>query len=86
MAEKETKVVFERPHALLPVVTNYCPGCTHGIINRLVAECLDELDVEGDAVGVALTQLQANPSMTLDEMCEVVKTEIKNKDATVEIK
>ena len=53
MAEKETKVVFERPHALLPVVTNYCPGCTHGIINRLVAECLDELDVEGDAVGVA---------------------------------
>ena len=53
MADKETNVVFERPHALLPVVTNYCPGCTHGIINRLVAECLDELDVEGDAVGVA---------------------------------
>ncbi len=45
--------MFERPHALLPVVTNYCPGCTHGIVNRLVAECLDELDVEGDAVGVA---------------------------------
>ena len=53
MADKETNVVFERPHALLPEVTNYCPGCTHGIINRLVAECLDELDVEGDAVGVA---------------------------------
>ena len=53
MADKETNVVFERPHALLPVVTNYCPGCTHGIINRLVAECLDALDVEGDAVGVA---------------------------------
>ena len=53
MADKETNVVFERPHALLPVVTNYCPGGTHGIINRLVAECLDELDVEGDAVGVA---------------------------------
>ena len=53
MADKETNVVFERPHALLPVVTNYCPGCTHGIINRLVAECLDELDVEGEAVGVA---------------------------------
>ncbi len=49
----EAKVVFERPHALLPVVTNYCPGCTHGIVERLVAECLDELDVEGDAVGVA---------------------------------
>ena len=50
---QETKVVFDRPHALLPVVTNYCPGCSHGIVNRLVAECLDELDVEGSAVGVA---------------------------------
>lgn len=49
----EEKVVFERPHALLPVVTNYCPGCTHGIINRLVAEVLDELDIEGCTVGVA---------------------------------
>lgn len=53
MSDKETKVVFERPHALLPVVTNYCPGCTHGIVHRLVAESLDELEVEGRTVGVA---------------------------------
>ncbi|HIT45864.1 MAG TPA: 2-oxoglutarate oxidoreductase [Candidatus Aphodovivens excrementavium] len=54
MAEqKEEKVVFQRPHALLPVVTNYCPGCTHGIVNRLVAEILDELDIEGNTVGIA---------------------------------
>ena len=51
--QKEEKVVFERPHALLPVVTNYCPGCTHGIVNRLVAEVIDELGVEGDTVGIA---------------------------------
>ncbi len=50
---KETKVVFERPHSLLPVVTNYCPGCTHGIVNRLVAETMDELDIEGKTVGIA---------------------------------
>ena len=53
---KETKkpqVVFERPHALLPVVTNYCPGCTHGIVQRLVAETLDEFDIEGKTVGIA---------------------------------
>ena len=47
------KLVYERPHALLPVVTNYCPGCPHGIVIRLVAEVLDELGVEGEAVGVA---------------------------------
>ena len=29
MADKEMKVVFERPHALLPVVTNYCLSLIH---------------------------------------------------------
>ena len=53
MENKPTKVVFERPHALLPVVTNYCPGCTHGIVQRLVAETIDELGIEGDTVGIA---------------------------------
>ena len=46
-------VVFERPHALLDVTTNYCPGCTHGIIHKLVAQVIDELGCEGDTVGVA---------------------------------
>lgn len=49
----EEKIVFQRPHALLPVVTNYCPGCVHGIVNRLVAETIDELDIEGRTVGIA---------------------------------
>lgn len=52
-ARANEQVVFERPHALLPVVTNYCPGCTHGIVERLVAETIDELDIEGKTVGVA---------------------------------
>ena len=46
-------VVFERPHALLDVTTNYCPGCTHGIIHKLVAQVIDELGCEGETVGVA---------------------------------
>ena len=46
-------VVFERPHALTKAVTSYCPGCSHGIIHRLVAECIDELGIEGKTVGVA---------------------------------
>ena len=48
-----SKIVFERPKSLLPVVTNYCPGCVHGIANRLVAEVMDELGFEDHAVGVA---------------------------------
>jgi len=46
-------VVFDRPKALSPVSTHYCPGCTHGIIHRLVAEVMDELDITGRTVGVA---------------------------------
>ena len=46
-------VVFDRPHALSDVPLHYCPGCTHGIIHRLVAEVIDELGMEGKAVGVA---------------------------------
>jgi 2-oxoglutarate ferredoxin oxidoreductase subunit beta len=46
------KILFERPHALANVVTNYCPGCSHGIVQRLVAETIDELDIEGVTIGV----------------------------------
>ncbi len=46
-------IVFERPKALSDVVLHYCPGCTHGIIHRLIAETMDELDITGKTVGVA---------------------------------
>lgn len=46
-------VVFEKTKMLTDVPMHYCPGCTHGIAHRLVAECLEELDVGGDAIGVA---------------------------------
>ena len=45
--------VFERPRALCDVPLHYCPGCTHGIVHRLVAEVIDELGIEGKTVGVA---------------------------------
>ena len=48
-----TKVKGERPKALLNVPFHYCPGCTHGIVHRLVAEVIDELGIEGKTVGVA---------------------------------
>ena len=46
-------VVFEKPKALTDAQLHYCPGCTHGIIHRLVAEALDELGVTGQTIGVA---------------------------------
>lgn len=45
--------VFERPRALSDKKLHYCPGCTHGIVHRLVAEALDELGLQEKTIGVA---------------------------------
>lgn len=45
--------IFQKPHALTDAPLHYCPGCTHGIVHRLVAQAIDELGVEGRTVGVA---------------------------------
>ncbi|NMA54596.1 MAG: 2-oxoglutarate oxidoreductase [Firmicutes bacterium] len=47
------RLVFDRPQSLADVQTHYCPGCTHGIIHRLIAEAIDELDVADRTIGVA---------------------------------
>ena len=46
-------MVFEKPKALTDAPLHYCPGCTHGIIHRLVAEAIDSLDIAGRTIGVA---------------------------------
>ncbi|MBO4265038.1 MAG: 2-oxoglutarate oxidoreductase [Clostridia bacterium] len=46
-------VVFDKPKSLTDVPMHYCPGCTHGIVHRLVAEAIDELGIEGDTIGIA---------------------------------
>ena len=46
-------VVFEKPKALTETPFHYCPGCNHGIIHRLVAECIAELGIQGKTIGIA---------------------------------
>ena len=46
-------VVFKKTKMLTDVPFHYCPGCTHGIAHRLLAECLDEINAEGNVIGVA---------------------------------
>ena len=47
------EVVFDRPKSLSNVETHYCPGCMHGVIHRLIAEVMDELDIAGRTIGCA---------------------------------
>ncbi len=47
------QVVYERPQSLANVHTHYCPGCTHGIAHRLLAEAIDELGIREETILVA---------------------------------
>ena len=47
------ELIYERPEALTAATTHYCPGCTHGVIHRLVAEVIDELGIRRRTIGVA---------------------------------
>jgi 2-oxoglutarate ferredoxin oxidoreductase subunit beta len=46
-------VVFEKTKMLTDAVFHYCPGCTHGVIHRLVGEVIEEMGLQEKAVGVA---------------------------------
>jgi 2-oxoglutarate ferredoxin oxidoreductase subunit beta len=50
---RERRIIYRRPAALADKSTHYCPGCGHGIVHRLVAELLDELDLTRRTIGVA---------------------------------
>ncbi len=48
-----SKQVFDRPRSLFDARMHYCPGCHHGTIHRIVAECIDRLDLREKTIGVA---------------------------------
>ncbi|MCL2856612.1 MAG: thiamine pyrophosphate-dependent enzyme [Oscillospiraceae bacterium] len=47
------KVIYEKSPMLKDAPLSYCPGCTHGIIHKLVAESIHELGAGGRAIGVS---------------------------------
>ena len=48
-----TPTKFVKPKSLKQTHHNYCPGCGHGIIHRLVAEVIDELNIREKTIGIA---------------------------------
>jgi 2-oxoglutarate ferredoxin oxidoreductase subunit beta len=53
ITEQPELVVYERPASLCATPMHYCPGCTHGVAHRLVAEVIDELRIRERTIGVA---------------------------------
>jgi len=53
MSNAETQIIYKRPESLTDLHTHYCPGCTHGIAHRLIAEVIDEMGLREKTIGVA---------------------------------
>ena len=53
--------VATRPESLSEVFTHYCPGCTHGVAHRLIAEVIDEMGLADSTIGVARTSARPRP-------------------------
>lgn len=49
----QVETVYKRPDTFTPTTTHYCPGCTHGVAHRLVAEVLEEMNLQERTIGVA---------------------------------
>ena len=49
----QEQIIYKRPDSLTDEQTTYCPGCTHGIAHRLIAEVIDEMGIRDKTIGVA---------------------------------
>lgn len=45
-------LVYQKPRLMNDETMHYCPGCSHGMVHKLVAEILDEMNLEGNTIGV----------------------------------
>lgn len=50
--EKGSKV-YSRPKLLTDNTMHYCPGCSHGVVHKLIAEIVEEMGMEDKTIGVA---------------------------------
>jgi len=50
---KPENLVFKKSKLLLDAPMHYCPGCSHGVVHNLIAEVIEEMDIQGETIGVA---------------------------------
>lgn len=50
---KPENLVYEKPKLLTDKTMHYCPGCSHGVVHKILAEVIQELDIQDRAIGVS---------------------------------
>jgi 2-oxoglutarate ferredoxin oxidoreductase subunit beta len=65
------ELTYKAPETLIDTPTHYCPGCGHGIVQRLIAEIIDEMDIKEKTIGLAPVGCAVLAYNYLDiDMCE----------------
>ena len=49
---KEYKKIYSRPYAIMPVMSGYCPGCLHSLATKIIAEAVEELGQQENAMHI----------------------------------
>ena len=50
---KPENLVYQKPKVLNDTPMHYCPGCSHGLVHRLIAEVIEEMDIQDKTIGIA---------------------------------
>jgi len=50
---KSENLVYAKPSVLNDVPMHYCPGCSHGVVHKLIAEIIDEMGIQDKTIGIA---------------------------------
>lgn len=61
---KDENLVLKKSSLLTDTVMHYCPGCTHGVVHKLIAEVIEELGIQDKTIGVSPVGCSVSPTTT----------------------
>jgi 2-oxoglutarate/2-oxoacid ferredoxin oxidoreductase subunit beta len=50
---EQYELVYAKPATMVDAPMHYCPGCAHGVVNKLLMEIVEDLDIQEQTIGVA---------------------------------
>ena len=50
---KPENLVYDKSELQIDTIMHYCPGCSHGVVHKLIAEIIEELGIQEDTIGVS---------------------------------
>jgi pyruvate/2-oxoacid:ferredoxin oxidoreductase beta subunit len=61
---KPENLVYSKSKVQIDTITHYCPGCTHGVVHKLISELIDEMGLQEKTVGLPQLVVPYLPTIT----------------------